>query len=115
MKLIEFVFKSGEDYKVSLLDLSDISTIEQNNKDSCILIMKDGRKYTLPGTYRGLTNRFTYAFGRIIDPYQDTILRPSINFFHRPDQVDSDEVFFDTYQFNAFKIAMNFNSKILEN
>lgn len=106
MKLIEFVFKSDESYKIALFDLNDISSIEQNDKTSCALIMKDGRKYILPGTHRGLTNRFIYGFGKLIDPHQDVILRPSILFYHRPEQAEEDKIFFDTYQFNSFKDAM---------
>jgi hypothetical protein len=106
MKLIEFVFKSDEYYKIALFDLNDISSIEQNDKTTCVLIMKDGRKYVLPGTHRGLTNRFVYGFGKVIEPHQDSILRPSILFYHRPEQAEEDKIFFDTYQFHAFKSAM---------
>lgn len=106
MRLIEFAFKSNKNFTIALMDLDDISTIEQHTKTSCYLLMKDGRKYLLPGTFRALTNRFTYGFGKIIEPHQDAILRPSVIFYHQPDKAEQDNVFLDEYQFKAFKSAI---------
>lgn len=106
MKLIEFVFTSGKDFRVGIFDLNDISSLEQQDEKHCLMVMKDRRKYILPGTHRALTNRFIYGFGKVIEPHQDIILRPSIRFYHKPEEAESDVVFFDEYQFKCFQIAM---------
>ena len=86
--LIEFVFFHNNNYQIGLFDINDISTIEQINKESCNLIMKDSRVYNLIGTYRALTNRFIYGLAKILNPHEDTILRPSILFFHNSQQIE---------------------------
>ena len=107
IKLIEFALKKNTTYLVSLIDCSEISTILQFNKTSCHLVMKDKRVYVVPGSYRTLSNRFLYALEAKLDPYQDSIIRPSVMFFHKIHLAEPDSVFFDIEQLKAFSKALS--------
>ena len=109
-KTMEFVFVSvSEDHYIgnytpfiASIDPKQITSLIQEDRKHCEITMTDGRKYIVCGTYRTLMNRWAYALQKTNDYFEDPIIFPSRLIFHSPNELTTDNIYFDAYQIYQF-------------
>lgn len=115
IRLIEFVFCSPfsnqeeETPVVGAFHAEEVTHIMQFNSKFCTIEFKNGKEYRVYGTYRTLMNRLIYCLQLSPareDFYYDEIVRPSISIQHRPDELEKNNVYFDSPQLIAFFQAL---------
>ena len=109
-RLIEFVFilnNNRADPKVGTFDVNEITSIVEQDKEHCLLTLKNGQQFLLCGILKTLTNRWIYTLERKIYNFHDEFARPSIFVYHKQNEMGVDGSFFDEYQLKQFIQALN--------
>lgn len=105
-RIIEFVVQVSKNHHILIsVDAAEIIGFEQTKDELAVLMLGNGKNYTVVGKHRNLINRWIYCLEKNIrsEIYHDNIIRPSIRFYNNNfDTIESDPIFLDSAQLKGF-------------
>ena len=123
---IEFISFQFESPNLMLIKAEDISTIlgistinhtisDYKYQVKIQIITKQGIAYPVLGNYRTISNRLIYALSdhKKLDLTKDFILRPSVGFIHKIEQMEPDNIHMEIDEFYGFQEVL-FNKIVKE-
>lgn len=104
-KKVELVYQSGNhtyNPQILILSLDDISFISSIDENLSYLETKNGKKFTLFGKIRAISNRITEAERVEHDVYSNLNIRPSLNLKYKFNTFQIDNITMDAPQIKGF-------------